>query len=169
MNTYDIANLKLGAWDVTWGSTEFGAVDDVTPTLDLILKEKRVGSLGPIDLGHWILGLGGMIVTNFREITAAQYQALFPWWTSGSIPLQPSGLNTDLYSYAALLKLHPNEIAEATTTFDINLLKAVPKKVTPPNRNGDVPDVVRVEWQFYPDRAQLGTIKAYGYIGAPPS
>jgi hypothetical protein len=172
MGVYNLDNLKLGAWDVTWGSFFAGAVDSVTPTIEMMLKEKRVGSLGPVDLGHWIMGLSGMIVTSHREITAEQYQALMPWWTSGSVPLLPQTFHKDLYDYAQLLKLHPNELSAGTTTLDLNLLKAVPKKVTPPDRNGDTPDVIKVEWAFYPDRSLLTTgspVLAYGYVGAPPS
>jgi hypothetical protein len=170
VSTLNLDNLKLGAYDVTWKSNFLGAVDSVEPNMDLVLKEKRVGSLGAIDVGHWILGLTGTIVTNHREITAANWQKVMPWWSSGSIPMVPTDWHKDLYEYAGLLTLHPRELG-ATTTFDLSFLKAAPRKVTPPPRNGDNPDVLKVEWVFYPDRSVFGTgspLLSYGFVGAVP-
>lgn len=158
-------------YDVTWGTLDLGAVDAVKPDLKLKLAEKKVGSIGDIVVGHWIIGLEGTITVEAREVDLVQLQGLMPWYTSGSIPLTPATWHKDLYDYAAKLTIHPNDLPILTLTQDITLLKAVPM-IRPAERDGVKPDVLNIEFSFYPDRAQLVTsgslLTAFGYIGAAP-
>lgn len=170
--TKDPADLTLCAWDVSWNGVDLGYVDDVDPTgLEPILEEKKVGSLGDIVLGHWIIGLKGMIKSQHRQLPVTFYQAVSPWWSSGDIALTPALWHKDFYDYAQKLVLHPNHIAAGTKTLDITLLKAVPM-FKPPKRNNKPPELVEINWLLYPDRSQLVTsgslIAAFGYIGAGP-
>lgn len=175
---YDYTRLRApGLYTLNWtkaGGTiyDFGLLDLVEPNFELITAPIQVGSIGDVPLGEWILGLKGKITTALREIDLTTYQKLCPWWASGSISLIPTAVKADLYQYAGLLTLHPTDIAAATVTQDINLLKAVPRPIALMKRDGKKKEEqLVVEWTFWPDRAQLtqaSPLMVYGYIGTPP-
>jgi len=165
---YDFTRLRLGNYDCTWNAVAMGAVDKVTPNLELITKEKKVGSLGNLVIGHWIIGLGGDITCEFREVDLTHFQKMMPWYVSGNIPLVPATWHKDLYDYAATLILHPNDLPAATLTQDVVLTKCVPMFKFP-DRDGENPDKPAVKFMFYPDRSQLtvagAPVLSYGTFG----
>jgi hypothetical protein len=162
-DTYNIARTRLGDWDICWNSVWLGSVDKVTVDLKLKLKPIKVGSMGDAVLGMRIIGLEGTVKAELREIDLTQYQNIIPWsgTVTTALQLTPPVINADLYSYAHLLKLHPNDVGDATQ--DINLAFATPT-FTPMSRDGVKDDLILAEWQFFPDRSQL-PVKYYGYIG----
>ncbi|MGB7157120.1 MAG: hypothetical protein WBD40_03575 [Tepidisphaeraceae bacterium] len=168
---YDVTRIRLGNYDLKWGSYDFGLMDKVKPDIRMKTLPKKAGSIGDVELGEWIIGLEGTISGEVREIDVVTYQKLMPWWVSGDISLLPAVWHKDLYDYAAKLVLHPNDLPALTTTQDITLLKAVGMFV-PAERDGGTPDKMMATFKFYPDRAQLVTsgslLLAYGYIGAGP-
>lgn len=173
---YDRTRLRLGNYDVSWtkagGSlVSFGLCDKITPDLELVTLPKKAGSIGDVALGEWIIDVRGTIKTELREIDLTTLQNLCPWYTSGSISLIPATWHKDVYDYAGLLTLHPNDIATATTTQDLNLLKAFPT-FKPMARDGITPDKIEVTWRFFPDLSQLVStippLLVYGYWGTPP-
>jgi hypothetical protein len=165
---YTPANTRKGAWDVTWNSVAIGAVDEVDPTgLMIKLDEIKVGSMGDTVLGRRIIGLEGVIKVQMREIVVANLQALMPWWSSGAIALNPAANNVDVYTYAELLNLHPQEEG-ASTALDINLLKVFPKIPVGWKRDGNNNELISIEFEPYPDRDQF-PLKVYGYVGAVPA
>src|SRR5687768_9455035 len=122
---YDRSRLRLGNYTVNWtkaGGTlyDFGLIDKVTPNLEMVTLPKKAGSIGDVELGEWIIGLRGTIQVEAREIDLTLLQKLCPWWSTGSISLLPSTWHQDLADYAGLLTLHPNDIAAATVTQDLN-------------------------------------------------
>src|SRR4051794_33337516 len=125
----DPSKFLLFDWDVRWGTFNFGAVDAVQPDLDLVLKDKKCGTMGDIVLGHWVVGLTGTITVEAREIDHGLYEQMIAWnagATTTSIPLSPSDANgapKDLYDFAALLTLHPHHLPTNTTNLDLNILK----------------------------------------------
>jgi hypothetical protein len=170
-NPIDLTKLLYGAFDVSWKSAALGGVDNVTPNIKWITKDKMVGSLGPIVVGKRIVGLDINIVCEFREMTAARYKTLHAWHSgNGALNFAPE-IGRDLYDYAGLLNLHPRELG-STLDLDLNFTKAVPQNVTPPKRNGgDVPDVVVADFYCFFDRSLVGGVNPilnYGYLGAPP-
>jgi hypothetical protein len=160
----DLTRTRLRNFDVTWASYAFGAVDKVTPDVKLVLSPLSVGSVGRAVLGHRIVGVEGAVVVMAREIDLTFFQKMLPWYSAGSIALNPATINKDLYDYAGLLTLHPQDVD--ATTQDINLLKAVPQ-IKHMDRDGVKDDAVQVTFTFYPDRTQLPTL-VYGYLGTAP-
>jgi hypothetical protein len=162
-----VSRTRLGDWDAVWGSYSFGAVDKVTPDLSLKVKEIKVGTLGDVVLGMRIIALEGKIMIEAREIDATLMRKLLPWYSSGaSAPLTPT-LPADLYSYAALLTLHPTDIAAGTFDEDINILKAVPF-FRPMERDGVADDKVLVTFGFFPNRAKAQAsppVLEWGFLG----
>jgi hypothetical protein len=164
--SYNVARTRLTNYDVTWNSVALGSVDKVTPDLKMKTVPIKVGSVGDVVLGERIIALEGTIKVEAREIDRAQYAALMPWSSTGSIPLLPATVHEDLYSYAEILTLHPIDLASATTE-DITLIKAVPM-VEFFDSDGKKDNNALVTFSFYPDRTQLPTL-AYGYLGPAPS
>src|SRR5689334_5858058 len=162
----DLAKTRKGLYSVVWNAFDFGAIDSVEPDIELDTDELMVGSVGKVVLGRRIIALTGTIKVVAREIDAALFQKLNPWWSSGPIGLTPATIHKDLYDYAQLLTIHPNDV-DAATTEDINLLKAYPR-FKPMKRDGVKDDLVEVEFEFFPDRAQIPAL-VYGYIGTPPA
>ena len=166
--TYDFSRLRLGNYDVVWNSVFMGATDKVNPDFTLKLKEKKVGSLGDIVIGHWILGLEGKVTCEFREVDKTAMQKVMPWYTSGNIPLVPATWHKDLYDYAQTLILHPSDLAEATVDQDLAFTKTVPI-YRPMERDGETPDKIIIDFMLYPDRSQLTTggapVLTYGNYG----
>jgi hypothetical protein len=168
--SFDPARLRLTNWSVKWATVDFGLVDRVTPNIELVTKEMKAGSIGDVKIGEWVIGLTGTITVELRELDVVTRQKLSPWWTTGSISLNPTTYHQDLYAYAALLTLHPLDVAAATHTQDLNLLKAVPK-FKEMEGDGNESNKIVAEFEFYPDRTQLlatTPLLVYGYIGDPP-
>lgn len=163
---YDITRTRVGNWDITWGSYFVGGVDKVMPKMQLKTKPIKVGSVGDVVLGQRVIELAGSIDAELRERDLVALRALMPWYNSGgsphTLPIVPAAIHKDLYDYAANLRLHPTDAADATQ--DINLAFAVPM-LTPMSRDGVKDDFELASWIFFPDRAQLPTLY-YGYIGA---
>lgn len=164
---YDITRTRLTNFNVKWGSYDFGAIDEIRVRAVIQKKEIKVGSVGDVVLGHRVLGLDAAISFAAREIDLTFLQKVHPWWTSGPIAMIPATALQDLYSYAAQLTLHPNDLAAGTVTQDRNYLKAVPVLDTT-DRDGVNDDKDMVTFLLYPDRTQLATARVYGYIGTPP-
>jgi hypothetical protein len=164
---YNIARTRLCDWDVTWSSYSFGAVDKVTPDITIKTAPIKVGSVGDVELGSRVISVDGTVKVEMREIDLTALQGVMPWYTSGSIPLNPATVHEDMYSYAAILNLHPTDVASGTLTQDLNLLMAVPM-IQMMEADGKTDGKVLVTFKFYPDRSQLPAL-VYGYVGAPPS
>lgn len=172
---YNFTRLRLGNWDLRWTKAggvlhDFGAVDKVTPDIEIVTVPKKVGSVGDVELGEWIVALKGTIRAELREIDLTTLQKLMPWWTTGNISLIPATWHQDLYDYAGLLTLHPSDLPTATVTEDVHFLKAVPM-FQPMARDGVAPDKLLATFKFYPDRAQLvagAPLLSYGHIGTAP-
>ena len=170
----DIANTRRTNWNPTWSGTSLGYVDEVDPDFEIDTESVMVGTFGKMVLGERIVGIKGKIKVQVRESTLAIMQTLCPWWSSGIIPLTPTGLNIDYYTYADVLTLHPADLAVATVNQDLNFLKAVP--IRPPagnfKRSGEKDDVWPVEFLVFPDRTKLALDPpqmVYGYVGAIPA
>lgn len=168
----DPANLARKVWKVTFNSVYLGLMDAVEPDkLKLIADAISTGSTGAkVVLGRRIIGMEGTIDAVLREVNRANVEALNTHWSSGdSIPLIPAK-NTDTYTLAKLLNLHPVEDG-ATVTQDINILKAYPLIPFAPARAGNGDDMMKISFEAYPDRTSLaadGSI-VYGYIGPVPA
>lgn len=163
-------NLRRTNWDPTWSSTALGLQNKVNPDLKLMLDPITTGTTGKVILGYRIVGLEGKVSIVVRETTLALIRKLAaPWWSSGLVPLVPSAINVDLYSYAALLTLHPHDLGAGTVTEDINLLKTVPVNAYHLERDGVKDDEWMVDFMVFPDRSLLEASPptlVYGYIGA---
>ena|SRR5689334_9099638 len=160
------ANLRRTSYQALWGDSspfDFGFVDLVNPALDLKLDPIQTGTTGKLILGYRPVALEGYVSLIVREITLTMLQKAAPWWSSGAIPLIPSAANVDLYTYAQLLKLHPVDQG-ATTTQDLNLVKAVPMQAFKLQRDNKNDDAYELRYCFFPDRSQLPSI-VYGTIG----
>jgi len=165
----DTTDLILSAYSVKWNSNDLGWVDKVEPKIELITKEKKVGSLGDVAIGEWFVGLKGVVSIEFREPCLDLAQKLMPWWSSGVINMSPA-MSVDLYTYAQRLILHPREIAAGTLTNDLSFLKAVPHKPYQVNRDGNTPDVWALDFVLFPDLSKLATVGlVWGYVGDPPA
>lgn len=167
--------LRRTAYQVTWATsptpTDFGFVDAVDPALDLKLDPITTGTTGKLILGWRVVGLEGTIKMQMRQTTLANFKVVMPWYVSGSVPLVPPTPNVDLYTYAAQLQLHPVDLAAATVTEDVYMLKAVPMQSFKLKRDGKGDDIYEVSWGFFPDRTKLALDPpqvVYGYIGTPP-
>lgn len=167
---YDIARTRLTNQNVKWGPLasqyNFGAIDRINVRSVITKKEIKVGSVGDIVLGHRVLGLDAAISFEAREIDLTFLQKVHPWWTSGAIGMLPATALKDLYDYAQLLTLHPNDLPDATVNQDRNYVKAVPL-LESADRDGVNDDKDMVTFLIYPDRTQLPN-RIYGYIGAVP-
>lgn len=167
MQTLNLANLLLFDWDVTWGTFAHGGVDKVTPKIAYTRKPKKVGSVGDVELGAWIVGLSAAITVEHREIAKTFYQKIIPWnagnTDTASVPLFPSTLNADEYAYAAALILHPSHLLAADTTQDFTFPKAYPH-LMPSEADGENPNKCIVEYTLFPDRTQLPVL-VYGWQG----
>lgn len=161
------ARAGIEVFDVTWNTYNFGGVDKVTPNIPLKLDPLKIGSMGDLKLDDQVIGFddNAEIIVEAREIDAAFFQKMCPWWSSGPIALTPATPNTRLYGYAALLTLHAS--IAGGTTLDINISKAVPIRAIFPT-DGKVQKVSTISFKMYPDRTQFPNI-SYGYIGTPPS
>lgn len=169
----DATKTRLTNWSVKWkqagaGSAfDFGGVDNVKPNIKIVTKDVKIGTTGAAVLGKRIVSLTGTVSAELREIDLTTLQKLMPWFTSGSIPLIPATVHKDMYDYAGLLTLHPDDLAADVLTQDLNLLKAVPT-FTPMDGDGENDNFILAEWEFFPDRAQLPSLN-YGYVGAVPA
>lgn len=166
----DLTKTRLGNYDPSWTAAggslwAMGFVDRVTPNITIVTKDIKVGSVGDVVLGKRIIAVTGTVRIEAREVDLTAYQKLMPWYSSGSIPLNPATIHKDLYDYAGLLTLHPTDVSG--TGQDLSLVKAVPL-ITPMDRNGNDDDRVIVDFHFFPDRTQLPTL-VYGYVGPVPS
>jgi hypothetical protein len=167
--TINTFRSRKTAWDVQLGNFGFGTMGSVDPTgMKFVLEPIWRATTGgkKVVMGHFIVGMEGVLKAQVMDVTLAAYQAATPWWSSGSIPLSPLTQNTDLYSYAEPLVFHPHDMGDATE--DITFPKAV--ILTPagaPKRDAEGNDVWDIEFMPYPDRASIltGSLK-YGYIGA---
>jgi hypothetical protein len=170
--TIDLTKTILNNYVVSWGASgsqySFGAVDKVTLQLPLKTKPIKVGSMGDIELGQRVIGIadGAKVQIEARQIDLTFLQKMHPWWSSGSIAKTPAAAQVDLYTYAQLLTLHPNDVAAGTFTQDVNLLKAVPM-LSDEGRDGVGDGKDLVDFWIFPDRASFPTI-VYGYYGTPP-
>jgi hypothetical protein len=156
------------AWDVTWNANGLGTVYEVNPDLKLITDPIRRGTTGKVILGHWIIGLEGVIKVQCADLTLPLQQQMFPWWTSGAIPLVPETPQQNMYQYAQELVLHPHDLPAATTTEDVHLIKTVPMQILNIKRDGVKDEVFEVTFQPYPDLSRLQAATPfldYGYIG----
>lgn len=168
MDTISLNRISISDWDVKWGSYHFGGVDKVTPDLKLTTKPKKVGSMGDVKLGDWIIGLEGSIKVQAREIDHAFYETIVAWNNGTAITSVPMFVATkpdDLYNYAQQLTLHPSHLASNVVNLDVILLKAVPLMPYPGARDGVADDVNEIDFVFYPDRSSFPNL-VYGHIGA---
>lgn len=171
----DLSKLQLMNWNVKWGTYDLGAVDKVTPDMTLTLTDKMVGSMGKVVLGAWIVALDGKISVEAREMSHLLFQQITPWnaalgaagTNTASVPLFPASLGTDLYDSAKQLILHPSTFAADNLTMDLTFAKAVPILPKAP-ADGVTPNVVPIDFMFYPDRGQFPNL-VYGWFGPPPS
>lgn len=167
MQTLNPNKLAITDWDVKWGTYGFGGVDKVTPDIKLVTKPKKVGSLGDVDLGAFIVGLSGSIKVEVREIDHTLYEQVVPWnngTVQTSVPLFVPSKPADLYDYAKVLVLHPSTLASNVTNLDVVLSKAVLLNSYPGERDGVNDDKNVFEFIFFPDRAQFPNL-VYGTIG----
>lgn len=159
-------------WAAIFNSVALGLCDDISPgKLKLILDPIRTGSTGDkLVLGRRVIGLEGTIDLELREIDRDTQELLNTHYSSGdSIPLTPPK-NTDTYTLAALLTLHPVENG-ADVSEDVNLLKAYALTPVQPDRAGKQDDMMKVSFEAYPLRTDIdadGTI-TYGYVGPIPA
>jgi len=173
MTAYNIARVRSpGTYDITWGSLFLGSMDEVDPSaMEMVTKPIKVGSIGDVELGQWVIALKGPLKSVAREIDITQYQGLMPWYSTGSISLTPATWHKDLYSYAQQLTVHPIDVSG--TAEDITLLMAFPM-IKFPKRNGeDEKTDLEIDWLYWPLRTQLTTpgspLLCYGYVGPAPS
>jgi len=164
----DTSNLTFsGPQKVKFNGNFIGWCNEVDPTgLKLVLKEKRVPALGNIVVGHWSLGLEGVLKIVFQEVVLDLGQKLAWGWTTGNVPLTPTAY-LDLYTVAKALILHPRELADNVTTHDRNFLKAVALNPFLIRRDGIKGDEWPQEFFVYPNLADLTTGPKYGDIGTP--
>jgi hypothetical protein len=163
---------RRSAWDIKWHNIGLGTVYGVKPDLKLILDPIKRGTTGKIILGHWIIGLEGSIKAALADVTRQQMEIACPWFAGvtgvDSVPLTPMTVNTNLYSYAQELILHPHDLPATSLKEDIHLIKAVPMQIPNMDRDGEKDDAFNTEFTFYPDLSRLQAsppVLVYGYIG----
>jgi|SRR5579884_1341768 len=159
------------AWSVTWNAWGLGVSGKTKPDLKLTLTPIKRGTTGPFVLGDWISNVDGLINCEIKDIDRVIQEKLIPWFSgvsgTDSIPIIPTGLNTNLYTYAQELILHPVDMGSSTIQ-DIHITKAVPLSCVNLERDGDHDDVWNATFKAYPDVSQItATTPAvkYGYIG----
>jgi hypothetical protein len=170
--TLDFSRIGKSMYDAIWtkagGSAySMGGLDKVEPNMPMKLDPLKVGSLGDVKVDDEVIGLedNSMITTTCREVDAAFYKAMCPWYSTGSVSLVPAVPNTRLYQYAGVLTLHPR--GDSGTNNDINLLKAVPLRAFF-TTDGKAQKIVTIQFSIYPDRSQLPNL-VYGYVGSIPA
>ena len=149
---------RRAAFVVSFNSVNMGLVDEVDPSgLKFELEGIFTGSTGKKNkLGDRVVGVGGTIKIQFRQLSLVMYQALAPW-NAGAVPIALiPPLNTDLYTFSLPLLLHPDDLG-AVTTEDITFPHACPIRLPLPKRGGDKDDVLEIEFAIYPDRAAFNT------------
>lgn len=162
----DITQTRLTNFKVSWNGTYLGFVDKVSPNIKIITKPIKVGSMGDIALGSRVIGAEGVIRVEFRESIAALLTTLTPW--AGADKLLVPARGDDLYDYAALLTLHPEDLPDASKDEDLNFLKAVPNSPFLLERDGLADDKIVAEFAIFPDRAQLPEL-VYAHLGPVPA
>lgn len=126
------ANSRRTMYDVTWNAYDLGGLDDAKLDLAMLLAAIKIGSLGNVKVGDRFIGLtdDAKITLILRETIRATIQKLVPWatQTAGAELVLTPPVNTDLYTYAQPLILHPRDRTEQTpsTDQDIELYKTVP-------------------------------------------
>lgn len=159
MSQNNPSNLRRTVWIPTWGT--FGALglcDKIDPALKIVRDPIKTGTTGKITIGSRVIAVEGTIKITVREVNQAIILALAPWnggtLPSGGIALIPP-LNTDLYQYAATLRLHPFDRSDNEE--DLVLTQALP--ITPLNseRAGLKDEEWTVEFEIYPNRASMAT------------
>lgn len=172
--SYDATRLRRTFWKILWGDSsayDMGLMQDVDVNLSVKLDPITTGTTGMHVIGHRIVALDGQIVASAVECDLTTIQKMIPWYSSGSIPLLPAAANVDLYSYAQLLNLHPTDIAAATHTQDLNLIKATPLWAYKVKRDGRKDEVWQIPFMIYPNRTKLlatPQVIEYGYVGDAP-
>jgi hypothetical protein len=163
----DPSKSRATMYDVSWNAYDLGGLDNVDPQFDLLLRAIKMGSFGPVKLGDRFLGLddGAKVIVDIRETVRGTFQKLAPWANQSAgneLDLTPPA-NTDLYTYAQSLILHPRDRTGQTpsTDQDLELYKTVPVNWFKLKRTGNDEDVYSVTFLIYPDRAQLPLLK-YG-------
>jgi hypothetical protein len=126
-------NLRRTTWIATWGT--FGALglcDDIDPDIKIVRDPIKVGTCGKLTVGSRVVAVEGTIKVTLREVNQAIILALAPWnggtVPGGGIALIPP-VNTDLYQYAATLRLHPFD--KSDNEEDLVLTQSLP--ITPLN------------------------------------
>jgi hypothetical protein len=160
----DITQLRRCNWNVTYNSVDLGGVDSVEPDIELITEPIKVGTVGVAELGSRFVGANILIKVQARQITRAIIEKLIPWSGSAgaAIDLAPP-INTDLYTYAQVLLLHPTDAGN--TAQDISFTKAVPTRSMSLKRDGENDDLWDLVFKCFPDRSQLPALK-YGTVTA---
>lgn len=160
-------------WVVSLGQPNsrfyFGQINEADPNMQFELDPITRGTSGKHVLGFWITRLNAMPKIKIPDTTLAAFKKACPWYASGaSVPLVPSAVNPNLYTYADLLTFHPLDMA-ADTTEDINFNKAVPMSPTANvNRNGVKDDEWELGFHVFPDLTKLQAATptvVYGSIG----
>ncbi len=160
-------NQRIGIpYDVLWGSTDLGGVDDVKPNLKLIWEALKCGSTGDVKLDDVYRGISddSHVSVIVREVQLALIRTLMPWAAvSGAFDLTPP-IGARMQQYAQQLTLHPRDKG-STTTEDVLFWKAVPVQSFLLPRNGKDPDKWEIIFNVYPDLTKLAAGIASPFAG----
>lgn len=164
-NTY---NPRITSWDTVWSGYDLKFVNEVRPDIKLITTPITRGTTGKkVVLDDFVSAVDAMIKCKVPDIAASLILEMCPW-VGAKQYLSPSAPNASLYSYAALLTLHPHDIASGTTTEDLNFPKAVPFSLFNLARDGDKETDWELIFKIYPDFTKLTAstpLLVYGYLG----
>ena len=161
----DLTKTKCRVYELSVGGVDVGLIDDIQVEITPDLAERRCQQFHNQVMGHRLLGVSARITGTLRQITAANLLAQLPWATGGA--LTPASMGADLYDSAVAVKLHPRDMASATTE-DINLLKCGRINGLIQSMDGQSESGIPIEFHAYPDRTQLPSV-VIGYVGAVPS
>lgn len=164
----DPANTKVRTYSVGLGATvegalDIGLVDDVELVESMDLKSIKNSRFGSVSLGMRNVGHQVRIKFILREIVLANLQRLMPWGSQGAGWHVAPPLGADLYSYAQVLVLHPDDVDD--TSEDIVAVKAAPISGVNLKGNGEADSGIAFEFACFPDRDQLPEIVDV-YVGA---
>ncbi len=169
----DVTESKVRTYDVfieTDGSmVNVGWCEEPEASVEQDRREIALSQLHRQVLGQRLLGIKATAKATLKQHTLANQKRMFPWHSAGDVvPFAPAALGVDTYTYAKAVVFHPRDkgagLAYMATgegydnAEDWAFLKGVVVSPAQLSADGETEAQIPLEWEFYPDRAQLPDI-----------